>query len=67
MGKAIYLLGFYIGLWGILGFLATILFGFIACCLNIDPLIYFTVLASFAAIGIVSIAICITRKCYNLQ
>jgi len=67
MGKAIYLLGFYIGLWGIIGFLATIFFGFLACCMNIGPVIYYGILILFAITGIVSTAFCVTRKCYNLQ
>jgi len=65
MKKVIYLFCFYIGLWGILGFLVSLIFGFISCCMNLEPAVFYSVLVLFAAVGIVSTAVCVTRNCYN--
>ena len=53
-------------MWGILGFFLTIIFGFLACCMSFDPMIYYGVLALFAAIGVVSTAVCVSRKCHKM-
>jgi len=58
---------YYLGLWGIFGFFVTLIFGFLACCLNLDPVIFYGVLVFFAAFGIVSTFVCVSRKCKCLQ
>lgn len=67
MEKVVYLFCFYIGLWGILGLLLTIFLGFLACCLNLNPNIYYGVLTLFAASGIVVSSVCAFKKCRNMQ
>jgi len=65
--KVIYLFCFYIGLWGILGLLFTIFLGFLACCMNLDPNIFYGFLALFAASGIATSMVCAFKKCRNTQ
>lgn len=64
--KVIYLLCFYLGLWGILGFLVTIVFGFVTCYMNLDPVVFYGLLGLFAATGIISTVVCVSRKCHKL-
>ena len=67
MEKVACLFCFYLGLWGILGLLVTIVFGFLSCCLNLDPIVFYVVLGLFAATGIVSTVVCVSRKCQKMQ
>ncbi len=67
MGKVACLFCFYLGFWGILGFLLTIILGFLACCMNLDPIVFYGVLGLFAATGIVSTVVCVSRKCHKMR
>jgi hypothetical protein len=67
MKKVAFLFCFYIGMWGILGFLVTLLFGFLACCLSLDPTVFYSVLVLFAAVGIISSVVCVFRTCQQLK
>lgn len=60
--KVVFLFCFYLGLWGILGFFLTIVLGFLSCCMNLNPIIFYGVLALFAAVGIISTVVCVTHK-----
>ncbi len=66
MKQIIFLTGFHLCFWGFLGFLATLLFGFIACCAGFSADIFFASLMIFAATGITVSAICISRRCKKL-
>ncbi len=61
------LLCYHLGLWGILGFFITLLFGFIACCANLSENVFFTSLFIFAIIGITATILCVTRGCKKIQ
>ena len=52
-----------LGLWGLLGFFATLLLGFLSCCANLSENTFYTLLIVFAAIGITSTAICVLKGC----
>jgi hypothetical protein len=56
MKKIIVLAGFYLGLWGILGFFATILLGFLSCCAGLSKEIYLVLLLAFVLTAIVMAA-----------
>lgn len=55
MKKVIVLIGIYLGLWGILGFFATIILGFLSCCIGLSQEIYFGALISFMIVAIIMI------------
>ena len=53
MKRVIALICFYLGLWGVLGFLATVLLGFLSCCAGLSKEIYYGALVGFALLAIV--------------
>jgi hypothetical protein len=63
MQKFLVLMCYHLGIWGFLGFIATLAIGFIACCTNISKPVYFILLGSFAAVGITASIICAARRC----
>jgi hypothetical protein len=63
MKKVFALICYNLGLWGILGFFATLLLGFIACCTNLSPTVFYGLLILFAAVGITATTICVARGC----
>ncbi|HKJ77991.1 MAG TPA: hypothetical protein VKA10_00595 [Prolixibacteraceae bacterium] len=65
MPKVFALISYHLGIWGFLGFFATLIIGFIACCTNISEAVYYILLAIFAAVGIAVSVVCTTRKCRN--
>jgi len=67
MKKALGLLCYHLGLWGILGFFATLLFGFIACCANLSENVFYTSLVIFAIIAITATILCVTRGCKKIR
>ncbi|HKJ43670.1 MAG TPA: hypothetical protein VKA27_16350 [Sunxiuqinia sp.] len=66
MKNVVLLVFFYLGLWGVLGFFATILLGFLSCCAGLSEEIYFGALISFAIVAVVmtcrSVAKCRKHK-----
>ena len=67
MKKFLVLMCYHLGIWGFLGFLATLIIGFVACCANITKPVYFIILGSFAVIGITTSLICTSRRCRDKQ
>jgi len=67
MNKIVTLICYNLGLWGILGFFATIILGFLSCCANLSPNVFYIALIAFAAIGITASAICIARGCKKIR
>ena len=63
MKKTILLICYNLGMWGLLGFFATLIFGFIACCFNLTDKIFYISLFVFAITGIIISVICIIRGC----
>ena len=63
MKKVIVLTCYHLGLWGIFGFFATLILGFIACCANLSDTFFYVSLGIFAAIGIGVTTYCISRNC----
>lgn len=63
MKKVLVLLCYNLGLWGILGFFATLFLGFLSCCTNLSENIFFGFLIAFAVIGISASVCCIARGC----
>ncbi len=62
--KKIMLLIFYnLGLWGLLGFFATLILGFLSCCANLHENVFYTSLIVFAVVGITSTVICVSKGC----
>ena len=62
--KKIFVLGcFYLGLWGILGFFATIILSFFSCCAELSQEIYFGALIVFAVLGIVMTCRSVSKEC----
>ena len=54
---------YHFGLWGILGFFATITLGFITYRANLSVEIFYVLLGIFAVTGISASTYCILRKC----
>lgn len=67
MKKALLLICYNLGLWGILGFFATLIFGFLACCANLSQNIFFGLLIAFALVGITVTTTCVVRGCKKTE
>ncbi|WP_297089053.1 hypothetical protein [uncultured Draconibacterium sp.] len=63
MNKILTLICYNLSLWGILGFFATIILGFLACCANLPVKVFYIALGIFALIGITATSICVARGC----
>lgn len=63
MKKVLVLICYHLGLWGILGFFATLILGFIACCTNLSEVIFYVLLGIFAVIGVSATTYCISKSC----
>lgn len=63
MKRQLSLICYHLGLWGILGFFATLIFGFIVCCANLPENVFYISLAAFAALGIAATTCCVVRGC----
>ena len=63
MNKAFALICYHLGLWGILGFLTTLLLGFLACCMNLPENLFFTALGIFSIVAITTTTVCVMRRC----
>ena len=63
MKRAFVLICYNLGMWGILGFFATLILGFLACCANLSENIFYGSLIFFALIGITATTICVKRGC----
>lgn len=63
MRKLLTLACYNLALWGILGFFATLLLGFLSCCANLPANIFYIGLALFATLGITATTICVSRGC----
>lgn len=63
MQRIVTLICYHLGLWGLLGFLATLVIGFIACCAGVSKPVFYILLGIFAIIGIACSARCILRNC----
>jgi hypothetical protein len=63
MKKLLVLICYNLGLWGILGFFATLLLGFLTCCANLPEEVFFGALILFASAGLVATSICVVRGC----
>ncbi|MCG6188221.1 hypothetical protein [Maribellus maritimus] len=67
MKKELFLIGYNLGIWGILGFLATLLFGFLTCCANLPSKYFYGSLIAFAIMGISITTVCVTRGCKKMK
>ncbi len=67
MKKILAIICYNLGLWGILGFFATLILGFISCCANLSPNFFYGALILFAVIGITATTICVSRGCKKAQ
>lgn len=56
---------FYLGIWGILGFIVTLFLGFISCYTKITEPAFFILLGIFAMVGIAASIICTRRSCFK--
>lgn len=63
MKKALILICYNLGLWGLLGFLATLVLGFLSCCANLSVNFFYGSLITFAVIGLVATSFCVLRGC----
>lgn len=63
MKRTLSLICYHLGLWGILGFFVTLLFGFIACCANLSENVFYIALIAFAALGITATTLCVVKGC----
>ena len=63
MNKIVTLISYNLGLWGTLGFFATIILGFISCYANLPSQVFYISLISFAAIGLAATTFCVARGC----
>lgn len=63
MKKIMLLICYNLGLWGLLGFFATLLLGFLSCCANLHENVFYTSLIIFAVVGLTSTAICVSKGC----
>lgn len=62
MKKLILLIVFYLGMWGILGFFATITLSFLACCIGVSEEFYVTSLVIFGILAVAFTAYSVVRK-----
>ena len=67
MKKELFLICYNLSIWGILGFFATLLFGFLACCANLSQNYFIGSLIAFAIIGITVTSICVSKGCKKLK
>ncbi len=67
MEKTLLLICYNLSLWGILGFFATIVLGFLTCCAGLSQNIFFGALIIFAIVGITMTAVCVSRGCKKLN
>ena len=67
MKKELFLLGYNLSIWGILGFYATLLFGFLTCCANLSNDFFYGSLTVFAIIGTVVTTFCFIKGCKKLK
>ena len=63
MKKIVILICYHLSIWGILGFFATLLFGFLACCIGLPKEHFYISLIVFAIIGVTLTSICVARGC----
>nr|WP_319271875.1 hypothetical protein [uncultured Draconibacterium sp.] len=63
MKKLLTIACYNLALWGVLGFFATLLLGFLSCCANLPANVFYTSLVLFAALGITATTICVSRGC----
>ncbi|MCY1720612.1 hypothetical protein OU798_09680 [Prolixibacteraceae bacterium Z1-6] len=67
MKKTIVLICYHLGLWGFLGFLVTLILGFLACCANLPASVFYIFLAIFAVVGVTATTICVSRGCKKIH
>ncbi|WP_340111627.1 hypothetical protein [Maribellus mangrovi] len=63
MKKILVLICYNLALWGLLGFFATLLLGFLSCCANLSANVFYGSLIVFAVIGIAASSYCVARGC----
>ena len=67
MNKAFILICYNLGLWGILGFFATLILGYLACCANLSQNIFYGALVVFGLVGLATTAICVSKGCKKAE
>jgi hypothetical protein len=67
MKKMLVLVCYNFGLWGILGFFATLILGFLSCCANLSENVFYGSLIIFAVTGIIISSICVSRGCKKIM
>lgn len=63
MKKVFALVSYNLGLWGIIGFFATLLLSYLSCCAGLSQTIFYICLGLFAAMGLSATSICVFRAC----
>lgn len=63
MKKVPVLICFYLGIWGILGFIVTLFLGFLSCCANVSEPAFFVLLGIFALAGLIASIVCTLKSC----
>ncbi len=63
MKKAFVLIRFHLGVWGILGFFATLILGFLSCSMHIEESAYLILLGILSIVGISASVVCVMRSC----
>ena len=63
MKKALVLICFHLGLWGVLGFFATLLLGMASCYAHVPESVFLILLGIFAVVGISASVVCTMRRC----
>ncbi|RKD91870.1 hypothetical protein BC643_2238 [Mangrovibacterium diazotrophicum] len=67
MNKLFTLTCFYAGVWGILGFLVTIILGALFCCAGWSQAFYIPLLVLFALVGIAMIWRSVSKCCQQFH
>lgn len=67
MKRIVLLTCYHLTLWGILGFFATLLFGFLTCCAGLPKEYFYISLFVFAAAGVTTTSICVARDCKKIR
>jgi len=67
MKRVFVLICYHLGLWGILGFFATLLFGFLSCCFHLSVDVFYGLLVAFALLGLTATTICVSRRCRKAE
>lgn len=67
MKKIFVLICYNLGVWGLLGFFATLIFGFLACCANLSQNVFYGALIAFAIISLTATSIFVTREYKKLN